>query len=85
MEFSCSAVALFASTAHWLIYLGTTRAGAASVAPMTYVQLQDASAIGWAWFGDRIDPMTLVGAVIIIAAGLYLWRAGQVRDVPEGE
>lgn len=73
-------IAAFASGAHWFIYLGTTRAGAASVAPMTYVQMLVASAIGWAWFGDRLDPMTLLGAAIIIAAGLYLWRAGQARE-----
>jgi drug/metabolite transporter (DMT)-like permease len=73
-------VALSASAAHWLIYLGTTRAGAASVAPMSYVQMLLAGTIGWAWFGDRPDLLTLLGAAIIIAAGLYLWRAGQVRE-----
>jgi drug/metabolite transporter (DMT)-like permease len=76
----CAVVALFASTAHWLIYLGTTRAGAASIAPMSYAQMLVAGTIGWAWFGDRPDLMTLLGAAIIIAAGLYLWRAGQVRE-----
>lgn len=76
----CAVVALFASTAHWLIYIGTTRSGAASVAPMSYVQMLVAGAIGWAWFGDRPDLFTLLGAAIIIAAGLYLWRAGQVRE-----
>lgn len=76
----CAVVALSASAAHWLIYLGTTRAGAASVAPMSYVQMLVAGAIGWVWFGDRPDLLTLLGAAIIIAAGLYLWRAGQVRE-----
>jgi drug/metabolite transporter (DMT)-like permease len=76
----CAVVALSASAAHWLIYLGTTHAGAASVAPMSYVQMLVAGAIGWVWFGDRPDLLTLLGAAIIIAAGLYLWRAGQVRE-----
>lgn len=69
----CAFVAFSASSAHWLIYLGTTRAGAASVAPMTYVQLLVATALGWMWFGDRPDLMALAGAAIIIGAGLFLW------------
>jgi drug/metabolite transporter (DMT)-like permease len=81
----CAVVACTATCAHWLVYLGTTRAGAASVAPMMYVQLLVASVIGWAWFGDHPDGMTLLGAAIIVAAGLYLWRAGQVREPAESE
>ncbi len=81
----CALVAVSASAAHWLIYLGTTRAGAASVAPMTYVQLLVAGVIGWAWFGDHPDSLTLLGAAMIVAAGLYLWRAGQLREPPECE
>jgi drug/metabolite transporter (DMT)-like permease len=70
----CAFVALSASSAHWLIYLGTTRAGAASIAPMTYVQLPVAIALGWMWFGDGPDPAALAGAAIIVGAGLFLWR-----------
>ena len=79
----CLIVALSASAAHWLIYLGTTRAGAASVAPMTYVQLLVASLLGWIFFDSHPDGMTLLGAAIIVGAGLYLWRAGQVRPAHE--
>lgn len=71
----CAVVALSASTAHWLIYLGTTRAGAAKIAPMTYVQLVIAATLGWLWFGHRPDAMTLLGAAVIIGAGMYLWWA----------
>lgn len=81
----CALVAVTASSAHWLIYLGTTRAGAASVAPMTYVQLLVASLLGWLFFDSHPDAMTLLGAAIIVGAGLYLWRAGQVRAAPEAE
>lgn len=81
----CAFVAVSASSAHWLIYLGTTRAGAASVAPMTYVQLLVASLLGWLFFDSHPDGMTLLGAAFIVGAGLYLWRAGQVREAPEGE
>jgi drug/metabolite transporter (DMT)-like permease len=75
----CAFVALSASGAHWLIYLGTTRAGAASIAPMTYVQLVVATVLGWWWFGDRADAATLAGAAVIVGAGLYLWHSGRAE------
>jgi drug/metabolite transporter (DMT)-like permease len=69
----CALVAVTASIAHWLIYLGTTRAGASTVAPMTYVQMIVASALGWLVFGDVPDAATIAGAAVIIGAGLLLW------------
>lgn len=72
----CAVVAFTASTAHWLAYVGTSKAGAAQVAPAIYVQMLVAVAMGWWWFGDRPDLLTLGGATLIIAAGLYLWRDG---------
>lgn len=76
----CALVACSASCAHWLIFMGTVRAGAATIAPMTYVQLLIAALAGWLVFGDHPDALTLLGAGIIIAAGLYLWRAGRVSE-----
>ena len=76
----CALVAVSASTGHWLIFNATVRAGAATIAPMTYVQLLVASSLGWAMFGSHPDAMTLLGAVIIIGAGLYLWRSGRVKE-----
>ncbi|GGA06558.1 membrane protein [Blastomonas marina] len=70
----CAIVALTATTAHWLVFLGTTRAGAATIAPTTYVQMIVAVLLGMVLFGDVPDALTLLGAVIIIGAGLYLWR-----------
>lgn len=72
----CAFVAVTASTAHWLVYLGTTRAGAATIAPMSYVQLLLATLLGWSLFGDVPDAATLLGAAIIVGAGIFLWRAG---------
>ena len=71
----CAAVACTASTAHWLTYLATMRAGAATIAPTTYIQMLVATTLGWWWFGDVPDLATLAGAAIIIGAGLVLWRA----------
>lgn len=80
----CAVVAVTASTAHWLTYLGTMRAGASTIAPTSYVQMLVATGLGWWWFGDVPDFLTLAGAAIIIGAGLLLWwttpRAPRVAD-----
>ena len=78
----CAVVAFTASTAHWLAYIGTAKAGAAQVAPAIYVQILIAIVLGWWWFGDRPDLLTLGGAGLIIAAGLYLWRDGLKASQP---
>jgi len=77
-------IAVTGSSAHALIYMATSRAGAATVAPMTYFQLIVAGFYGWLLFRETPDATALLGAAVIIAAGLYLWRAGQVTDEPQG-
>lgn len=76
----CALVAVTASTAHWLVYRGTMRAGASTIAPTTYVQMLVATFFGWWWFGDVPDPMTIAGAGIIILAGLFLWWTTPVQQ-----
>jgi drug/metabolite transporter (DMT)-like permease len=76
----CALVAVTASFAHWLVFLGTERASAARVAPMTYVQLLTAQSLGWALFSEPPDGLTLVGAAIIVSAGLWLWWSGRVKE-----
>jgi drug/metabolite transporter (DMT)-like permease len=79
----CLLVALLATTGHSLIFAAVLRATAAAVAPMTYVQLIVAAAIGWAWFREVPDATSFVGAALIIAGGLWLWRAQKEPAVAE--
>jgi drug/metabolite transporter (DMT)-like permease len=72
-------IAVTASAAHWLIYMGTERAGAATVAPMTYGQLIAASLVGYIFFSEVPDLTAMLGAGLIVLAGLWLWRQGRVR------
>ncbi|MWV29453.1 DMT family transporter [Aurantiacibacter rhizosphaerae] len=72
-------IAVTASAAHWLIYLGTERAGAATVAPMTYGQLIAASVIGYIFFSEVPDLTAMLGAGLIILSGLFLWHQGRNR------
>ena len=75
----CGVVAVTASTAHWLAYIGTAKAGAARVAPAIYVQMLVAVTLGWVFFDDVPDLWTVLGAGLIILAGLIIWREG-LRD-----
>jgi drug/metabolite transporter (DMT)-like permease len=71
----CAFVAVTASTAHWLLYLATTKTNAANVAPMSYVQLLVAILLGIIGFGDWPDGFAIIGSVLIVTAGVYLWRS----------
>jgi drug/metabolite transporter (DMT)-like permease len=76
----CVFIGMTATLAQWLIFMGTVKAGAGTVAPMTYGQLLMAVALGLIFFGDQPDATALGGAAVIIAAGLFLWWRGRVHD-----
>ena len=78
----CALIGLTATLGQWLIFMGTVKAGAGTVAPMTYGQLLMAVTLGAVFFGDYPDLAALGGAVVIIGAGLYLWYEGRVRAQP---
>jgi len=73
-------LAVAASTAHWLIFKGTQRAGAATVAPMTYVQLLIAIVLAWIFFDEAPDVVAMLGAALIVGSGLWLWYLSQKRE-----
>ena len=73
----CAVVAVTATCSHWLVYLATTKATAADIAPMTYIQLPTAMLLGMAMFADWPDAVALAGSAVIVAAGLYLWNSGR--------
>lgn len=76
----CMFIGLTATLAQWLIYMGTAKAGAGTVAPMTYGQLLMATVLGALFFDDWPDMTALGGAAIIIGAGLFLWWRGRAAD-----
>ena len=50
------------------------------VAPFRYVSLLVALVLGWAVFGTVPDPLTLFGAGLVVASGLFtLWRERKVK------
>jgi len=78
----CALIAVTASIAHTSLYMATVRANAATIAPMTYVQLLMAGMFGWLLFGEHPDALAVFGSAIIVGAGLYLWRAGKGPTEP---
>lgn len=75
----CVFIGLTATLAQWLIFMGTVKAGAGTIAPMTYGQLLMAVVLGAVFFGDLPDATALAGAAVIVGAGLYLWRDGRAK------
>lgn len=76
----CALVAVSGTISHLLIFVATTRASAAVIAPAVYVQLLVAMAVGMLVFGDHPEPTMLGGAALVIASGLWLWRSQRGRE-----
>jgi len=62
--------------AHFAIFRALTLADASALAPLNYVRLLWAIAIGIVAYGDYPDLATVVGGAITVASGLYVVRYG---------
>lgn len=77
-----AASGLLHGLAHYLVTRAFALAPAAILAPFNYAQLIGATAIGYVVFGDLPDRWAIVGALIIVAAGLYVaYRERRLRVV----
>ena len=56
---------------HWLLIRTYAAAEASVVQPFAYLQLVFASALGVALFSEAIRPNVVLGAMLVIAAGLF--------------
>ena len=56
-----------------------TLAEASVVAPFTYTGILFATGWGIGLYGEYPDFWTVIGAVVIVAAGLYVWRSETAR------
>lgn len=65
---------------HWLFIRAYAVAEASAVQPLAYLHLPFAGAIGVMVFADHVDAPLVLGAAIIIAAGLWSWwRERQIQ------
>lgn len=65
------ALGAIAMTAHMLLTMAFRYASAVILAPFTYAQIVSAGVIGWLAFDQLPDRWALLGAAIIIAAGIW--------------
>ncbi|WP_170603299.1 DMT family transporter [Ruegeria arenilitoris] len=60
---------------HWLLIKCYEMAEASAVQPFAYFHLMWSAILGIAIFGETLRPAVIVGAALVIAAGLFtLWR-----------
>ena len=64
---------------HLCMIRAFTLAPASMLAPFSYLQLAWAVAIGYLVFGNLPDGWTVLGAMIIVASGLYIWYRERLR------
>jgi len=81
------ALGLLGTAGQGLLILAFSRAEAAVLAPFGYFGLVLSSLWGLIFFGQLPDRWTVLGALVIVAAGLYVWArerasAAQTRTDP---
>lgn len=84
-----AAMGLLGTLAHLMMTWSLRHAPAATVAPMQYLEIPVAAAIGWIVFRDFPDGLALAGIAVTMAAGLYviareqrLSRRSALRSLP---
>ncbi len=66
------ALGAIGGTGHFLLTMAFERGPAALLAPFNYLQLLGAAVIGFALYGQLPDLWTWTGAMVIVAAGLFV-------------
>lgn len=56
---------------------------ASRVGPFTYSSIVYASLIGWFFWDEEIALLTISGAMLIIFAGILIFREKQIKDTPK--
>jgi drug/metabolite transporter (DMT)-like permease len=62
------------SVAQWAVIRAFSISEAGAIAPFGYLGILFATFWSWSLFGTLPDVATVLGALVIIAAGLYVWR-----------
>jgi drug/metabolite transporter (DMT)-like permease len=76
-------VGLTASLTHLMVSGALRFAPAATVAPLQYLEIVGATALGFAVFGDLPDSQTFAGIAVIVGSGLFVvLRERQVSRMP---
>ena len=74
------ALAVFGTSAQVTITAAMRIGDVGVVAPFRYTRLVFGVAFGIVLFGDQLDLLTVVGSLIIVGSGLFVWWSEQRRD-----
>lgn len=69
---------MVAGSGHFTLIKAYRASPVATVVPFTYTNLLWATAYGYYIFGDLPDQWTVIGAIVIIASGLYIFHREQI-------
>ena len=78
-------VGIAATISHIFVSIALSLAPAATIAPLQYLEIVFATLFGYLIFGDVLNGLKLVGVLIIIASGLYVFsreRKTPLRPTP---
>lgn len=67
-----ASMGVYATVGHFMMIKAHQFAPASVLSPFMYTQLLWMVVLGWVLFGDVPDRITLVGALIVVASGLFL-------------
>jgi S-adenosylmethionine uptake transporter len=58
---------------HILVTMALKKADASILAPLQYLEIIGGALLGWMIFGDVLDMYTIIGGVMIVGAGVYVF------------
>ncbi|MDW3118198.1 MAG: DMT family transporter [Roseovarius pacificus] len=75
------AVGVISTVSHLFISFAVRLAPAATVAPLQYLEIVAATAVGYWAFGDFPNALTWVGIAIIVGSGLYVFARERLQSI----
>ncbi|MBI2963320.1 MAG: DMT family transporter [Deltaproteobacteria bacterium] len=78
-------IGVFATYGQLLLTRAYALAPAARIGPVTYSSVVFAALLGWAFWGEVPDALSVLGAILVFAAGVLATRAlgPRIEEVPE--
>lgn len=78
--FTLIGVGIVSTVSHLFISLALKHAPAATIAPLQYLEIVSATALGFVFFSDLPDGLTFLGILIIVASGLYVFARERAQE-----
>ena len=76
-----AAMGAIAGCGHLALVYGMSQAPASLLAPFNYTALVWATLFGYLFFAELPDPLTVLGAAVVVGAGLYVWHRERARKL----